>query len=303
MNRKELGKLIAALRSEQFDEEGNRLTQAGLAERALDIDPASPLNNVILGKIERGERANLDGETLLSLADALQLTVGERKEFFLIATGVYEEELYAGRRTAQEFQATAIEMLRDIQLPALLVDSYLDVIAVNGLLMELYAMRPQNLQSRAQQAAGINLLGYIFSADFAPQRDQMTQHEWHNFAVGNVIYFRRVTLRNRTTDYFSALLAQLRRSREFRWYWEQVFYEERRYFVGGESFNLGTGEPNDLNYLTAPLVTLTPFGNLEIIVHIPRNRSTAATFEQIAATGPPRSQQLSTWPEKVVPSP
>ena len=42
MNRKELGKLIAALRKENFDADGNRLTQAGLAERILRNDRAKP---------------------------------------------------------------------------------------------------------------------------------------------------------------------------------------------------------------------------------------------------------------------
>ena len=41
MNRKEFGQLIAALRKEHFDEEGNRLTQAKLAERAQQRDPLS----------------------------------------------------------------------------------------------------------------------------------------------------------------------------------------------------------------------------------------------------------------------
>jgi hypothetical protein len=107
-------------------------------------------------------------------------------------------------------------------------------------------------------------------------------------------------LHYRMTDYFGALLAQLRRNREFRWYWEQVFYEEKRYFVGGDSFKLGTPGSSRFNFLTAPLVTLTPYGNLEIITHIPRNAETAAAFHQIASETPPNTYQLSSWPEKTV---
>lgn len=55
---------------------------------------------------------------------------------------------------------------------------------------------------------------------------------WHRFAVGNVIYFRRMTLPYRMTPYFGKLFAHLRKNREFRWFWEQVFYEEKLYFVG-----------------------------------------------------------------------
>jgi len=97
MNRKEFGKLIAALRKEHFDEDGNRLTQAKLAKRAQQRDPQTPLNEIIIGKIERGERAMLDEQTLLSLADTLELTMGERREFFLAATGLDNEQILRDR--------------------------------------------------------------------------------------------------------------------------------------------------------------------------------------------------------------
>jgi hypothetical protein len=63
MDRKQFGKLIAALRKEQFDENGERYTQASLAEFILEQDPQTPLNEIILGKIERGERTILDDHT------------------------------------------------------------------------------------------------------------------------------------------------------------------------------------------------------------------------------------------------
>ena len=59
MNHKEFGHLIAALRKEHFDEEGNRLTQAKLAEKVQQHDPHSPLNEIIIGKIERRLRREL----------------------------------------------------------------------------------------------------------------------------------------------------------------------------------------------------------------------------------------------------
>ena len=297
MNRKEFGHLIAALRKEHFDEDGNRVTQAKFAELAQQRDPLSPLNEIIIGKIERGERAMFDDQTLLSLADTLELTMGERREFFLAATGLDNEQIFATETDTGEILHSVIQMLTDIQLPALLVDSYLDVIAANAILVKMYDTNQIDLLSRANQPAGLNLLSIIFSADFEPHRKLMTQRQRNNFAVGNVIYFRRVTLPYRMTDYFASLFAQLRRNREFRWFWEQVFYEEKRHFVGGESFKMGISGSR-FNYLTAPLATLTPYGNLEIITHIPRNAETAAAFNQMAAAAPSVTQQLSSWPDK-----
>lgn len=297
MDKKEFGKLIAALRKEHFDEEGNRLTQTRLAEKAQQHDPQTPLNEIIIGKIERGERAMFDDHTLVSLADTLELTLGERREFFLAATGLDNEQIYADERNPKEILASTLAMLGDIQLPALLVDCYLDVIAANAVLVKMYDTNRIDLHRRADQPAGLNLLSFIFSADFEPYRQQMSQRQWNNFAVGNVIYFRRVTLRYRMTDYFATLFAQLRRNREFRWFWEQVFYEEKRYFVGGESFRMGTPGAR-FNYLTTPLVTLTPYGNLEIVTHVPRDGATADAFHEMAQEMPSKVYQLSSWPEK-----
>src|SRR5262245_46128826 len=126
MNHKEFGQLIAALRKEHFDEEGNRLTQAKLAEKVQQADLLSPLNEIILGKIERGERAMLEERTLLNLADSLELTIGERREFFLAAMGLDNRQIYPAQKPPPEILASVIQMLADIQLPALLVDNYLD---------------------------------------------------------------------------------------------------------------------------------------------------------------------------------
>ncbi|MCB0192476.1 MAG: helix-turn-helix domain-containing protein [Anaerolineae bacterium] len=300
MNRKAFGKLIAALRKEHFDQDGNRLTQAKLAERAQQLDPHSPLNEIIIGKIERGERAILDDQTLLNLADTLELSLGERREFYLAATGLDDEQIYASEKSAEEILAAVIHMLTDIQLPALLLDPYLDVIAINDILLNLYQTSQVDLYSRMDKPAGFNLLSFIFSADFEPQRKLMSHQQWHNFAVGNVIYFRRTTLRYRTTKYFKTLFKHLRRNREFRWFWEQALYEEKRTFLGGESFKIGAPDSDRYNYLTTPLITLTPYGNLEIITHIPRDSETATAFYRMIAATPSTVRQLSSWPEKVV---
>lgn len=298
MDRQELGQLIAALRKEHFDEDGNRYTQAKLAEKAQQLDPQTPLNEIIIGKIERGERVNLDDQTLLNLADALVLTTGERRVFFLLATGLDYEQMYPALESTSTILDKAIQMLADIQLPALLLDCYLDVIAVNGILLKMYQTTQTDLQSLAETPTAFNLLRFIFSDLFAPIRSQMSQQQWHNFATGNVIYFRRMTLPYRMTNYFAYLLAQLRRERDFRWFWEQVFYEEQHYFVGGESFQIGSPNIGRYRFLTAPLITLTPFGHLEIITHIPRDRETAVAFQQLAHQATPAVFQLSTWPEK-----
>lgn len=298
MDRKQFGKLVAALRKEECDEDGERLTQARLAELILAQDPHTPLNEVVIGKIERGERTILDDHTLLNLADALKLTVGERRIFFLMATGLDHLHLYPTTDAAGAILTPVLEMLREIRLPALLLDRYLDVVAVNGLLLQFYHFSQIDLSQQMGKPGGVNLLNFIFSPTFAPIRGQMPPPVWHRFAVGNVIYFRRMTLPYRMTPYFRSLFAHLSKNREFRWFWEQVFYEEKLYFVGGESFQIGSAVAGRFRFLTAPLVTLTPHGNLEILTHIPRDEETAVLFHQMALNNPSLVHQFSAWPEK-----
>jgi transcriptional regulator with XRE-family HTH domain len=298
MDRKEFGKLVSALRKEHYDENGDRYTQAKLAELILAQDSTTSLNEVVIGKIERGERTILDAQTLLNLADSLKLTIGERRAFFLLATGLDHPQIYPTEEEASEVLATTLQMLGDIQLPALLLDRYLDVVAVNGLLLQFYQMPQVEVWQAQWQNGGVNLLDFIFSGAFAATRTQMQPQVWHRFAMGNVIYFRRMTLPYRMTDYFSRLLARLRRNREFRWFWDQVFYEEKYYFVGGESFQMESSAVGRFRFLTAPLVTRTPYGNLEILTHIPRDGATAVAFHHMSQQTPARAYQLQSWPEK-----
>ena len=289
MDRKSFGKLVASLRKELFDEAGNRLTQANLAQKAATLNPQTPLNEIIIGKIERGERAILDDQTLLSLADALELLVGERREFFLAATGLAEAILDPAK-----------QMLADIQLPAFLVDTYLDVIAVNGPLIQLFDVSKTVLIEASRPSVNVNLLHFLFSEAFEQQRKAMQREQWDYLAVGSVMYFRRMTLPYRMTDYFEHLMGELRCFRDFRWYWEQIFYEEQRYFVGGESYQMRLPLGERFSYLTAPLITLTPFGNLEINTFVPRNWETAVFFHHLAQKKLSATQQLSTWPYKQI---
>ena len=92
MNRVDFGKLVASLRKEHEDEDGRPWSRQSLAQEANAAAGAELFSKDIISRIERGERI-LDQETLLALAAALQLTSGERKEFFLAASGVDNDRI------------------------------------------------------------------------------------------------------------------------------------------------------------------------------------------------------------------
>ena len=126
------------------------------------LDPQTPLNEIVIGKIERGERTILDDQTLLNLADALKLTIGERRVFFVLATGLDHLQIYPAEENGEEILAPVLNMLADIRLPALLLDRYLDVVAVNGLLLKLYQLSEIDLSTTGGQAGRHEFIGFHF---------------------------------------------------------------------------------------------------------------------------------------------
>ena len=83
MNRKEFGKLIAALREEhlEFSTRGMGVwTQTKLAKEAN-------LAEKTIAQLEQGKKMNLDPQTLTQLARALKLTAGEQLELYTAAAG------------------------------------------------------------------------------------------------------------------------------------------------------------------------------------------------------------------------
>ncbi len=76
MRRDEFGQLIKALRKECRDEDLKSLTQGEMATQ-------TGFSVRTINRLEAGdETVKLKGDDLLKLADVLQLTSGERREFF-----------------------------------------------------------------------------------------------------------------------------------------------------------------------------------------------------------------------------
>src|SRR5678816_4657390 len=80
MNRREFGQLLATLRQD-LD-----WTQFELAEYA-EVDEA------VVSQIERGVKKHFEPELLFSLANTLQLTTLERREFLLAASGLDQRQI------------------------------------------------------------------------------------------------------------------------------------------------------------------------------------------------------------------
>ena len=292
MKRSDFGMLVKALRQEHWDANDRRWTQETLAEKA-------GVSKRVIERIEEGSRKKLDSGTLLRLANALQLTSGERREFFLAASGV-EQELFA--RPDKDPQEILFHLINrhDVYLPAYIIDSYCDVLAANAAILRLLDLEAAGLPVRemVQKPFGMNMLQYVFSPKAVNfYRGLMGEH-WDDYAYQNMMIFRTLSLHHRSSTYFEELLEALKKYPLFRRYWREVYWKEDDHLSDNEHIWVDTQEWGPLLYFSASYTVMTRAGRLHFCTYVPATADTASVFAQIVEESGTMLTQLGSWPEK-----
>jgi transcriptional regulator with XRE-family HTH domain len=293
MNRKDFGHLVAALRREHLDNEGKQWTQERLAQEAQ-------IDSEILGNIERGKRAYLKADMLLSLANALQLTNEERKEFFLAAHAFEEPEAIYQGEDEKAILHQLVQRVEHVTLPAYLIDNYCDILACNQTVLNLLGLTPEHLQKTSDHPiVAANMMRFVFAPEF-DQRASMPS--WHTYAYQNITIFRTLSLRYRTQPYFQALITELRKWPLFRRYWFKLYEDiERDPVVDNETIVVHAPQVGELNYFSTSLTAMTGTGSLVFYAYIPADARTTEIFTDIARHSEQRVYQFGSWPDKKVP--
>src|SRR5512138_2705492 len=258
MNRKDFGELLAALRQDLS------WTQAELAEYA-NIDDA------VISQIERGVKKYFEPELLFCLANALQLTSLERREFILAASGLDQKQLVrqpaAGMTSdvfdAQKILERMINLTGEIRVPAFLTDVYNDVIAANYMMVAFYNVPSSMIETASKIPGGFNTTRLNFSRDLL-SRTQVTDN-WENYAIKSMRSFRENSFRYRGTPYFKYLMKVFRNPAEYPFfdrYWKLVSSTEQDKEVNVDRFSYFHNEYGTLNYIAATTLAVTSFGNL-----------------------------------------
>lgn len=287
MNRNEFGQLVAALRREYRDDNDEAWTQKKLGEE-------TGLGELIIGKIERGQRTNLDEDTLLRLANTLQLTSLERREFFFAALGIDGKQI-----TRKESDPTAvfnglIQKMQEIQLPAYITDVYGDVVAANTSIIDLLDISYDYLNLSHTVPAGFNHIRIGFDPESGFR--QLVGSGWHSVAIHILQLFRGVSLRYRFTNYFSYTMSGLRKYPLFRQYWQLAYIED--YYWNCLPYDYIHPKFGPLNYLATPTQVLTASGELYLIIYCPISLKTANIFREITEQIGTTVHRLASWPEK-----
>jgi len=293
MNRCEFGALVASLREDM------RWTQLELAERSgMDVS--------IISNIERGARKTLLKDNILvKLADGLQLTSLERREFLFAASGATETDAVRkeNSREVEKFDPKAFlkkmgEHIACITLPILITDAFCDIVLVNNCLIEFYGAPVNLLQNANEIISGFNTMRYIFDP-LSNFPEIIGDDSWERLALVNARYFRRRTLRVRSKPYFSALLTELlniKKYPSFERCWRKILFENHDDF----SMPIHRSDPDYAHSFIAveSLLALTPYGELYMHQILPLNRKTAKRIDKILDKVGQGYHQFAPFPDK-----
>jgi transcriptional regulator with XRE-family HTH domain len=290
MNRAEFGQLVAALRAEHLDEHNRPWTQAKLAK-------ITKLPVTMIGKIERGEKANLEADTLLKLADALMLTSRERKEFFLAASGVDHECIPLKRSAPGIILRELTEMMEQLQGPAFLIDNLCNLLYVNPMFLTMYDLEKHDFEEgEYNPLTQYHLIRLFFAPEFERQRRMMSNEQWSDFASRMVRLFRIVTFNCRAEPSFQALLAELTKYRPFLHKWQSVYFQESDHIYNYNCFSLRHPQWGVVHCLFDPITAVTAEGDLHLYSFQPLSRETAQSFAAVVRRVGSKPYRLSPWP-------
>jgi transcriptional regulator with XRE-family HTH domain len=303
MNLVDFGKLVQALRKE------HELTQKELATKMIsmmtEIETELETAEEIISRIERGKRKCYEADELLALAKALNLTTGERKEFFAAASGVRNVNVVSPYHNPNDVLTHCQNLISGIHTSAYIIDQYLDIIAVNRPALYLYGLRDYHKWERKWEIDKYptNMLDFFFDSQ-SPLRGRFAlgdQKRAERFVRRQIMAFRERTLQYRARPYFKKLLDRLKKEHEktFKDLWETAHHSTDA--DGFQEYITSLKDPkgNILRFITTTVSFRTEPGQLEVIVNSPFDEYTQEEFVKLLKTsGTGMIETWSRWPAK-----
>lgn len=285
------GRLVQSLRKEHRDEEATLWTQQTLANK-------SGIDKRTIERLEQGLLRKIDHDILLRLADALELTTKERKEFFFAGMNFDNSHLVSPKHEPADTLNTLLCMLESIKLPGMILDVYSDVIAVNQAAVALFDMYEDLIDYPAHLPAAHNMMRVIFSRE--SNFRAVLNDAWSICARRNMQVFRGVTLRYRFDAYFKRILAALWKHSAFRQYWEQAYLEDQDSSTDSLIYAYNHRNFGPVRYMANASNSPTRMGELHWIIYIPMDLRTTNVFQELVAGEGNTVRSLAPWPQKPI---
>jgi transcriptional regulator with XRE-family HTH domain len=295
MDRKEFGELLSALRQDMG------WTQFQLAEY-------SSVDHAVISQIERGVKKYFEPELLFCLANALQFTTLERREFILAASGLNEKQSVrqpsVGMATdvfnPRKIVERMMTLTGQIRLPAFLVDVYSDVLAANHIMLAFYEVPSSIILTAAQIPGGYNTTRLNFGRDSLART--IVANNWDEYALNSMRSFREISLQYRAKPYFKYLMKAFRNPVEYPYFdrfWKLVSSTERDKEVNVDQFSYEHSKYGLLNYVASTTTgAVTSFGNLFLVQNLPLDQHTQDVFNQLQSEAGLGVVRFAPWPDK-----
>lgn len=286
----EFGKIVRALRRNNYDENGNTLSRERLSE-LVHLTPHQ------LGRLERGDRKYLENDTLELLANAFKLTTLEKDEFYLAALGMPDELAHDRERPDQKLEEL-LAVLEKLTSPAFIIDVYADLVAANNSFFKLLMITPELLEYAKTIPAGLNILNFMYSP--LSGFKEMIGPKWREYGRVEILLFRRASLRYRHTPYFEHILKTLLKEKEFSIDWYASHIRQEQYDATYVHYEYSHPCYGPLSYLITETVINTRSGNLYLVVYNPMDEPTTAVFNNLIMPEARSAQKITSWPDKVI---
>jgi transcriptional regulator with XRE-family HTH domain len=205
MQKENFGKICASLREDFYNfVEDRKWSQQDLAD-VVNL-PAR-----LIGQIERGEKTNLHGDLLASLADGFKLTHAERKRFFFLATDETSGELIKEDESISIILEQTLENVQNIRLPVLLHNGLYQIAGLNSAYMQVYGLTPEYLEQISDDdPTKYHVIRHIYEPDSPVRKNFGTRIE--KIEMDNMILWRFLALAHRHDPQFSEIQKKLRSS-------------------------------------------------------------------------------------------
>jgi DNA-binding Xre family transcriptional regulator len=286
LDRQDFGALIAELRQEH-----STLNKTWTREM---LGEKSGLGKNIVDNIEQGKKAHIEPETLQALCDALELSLLERKELFLAASGI--DAVKAPNVNSLDYLQAQEEIVEKSQSPCFIMSPYGDILGLNPIILKFYQITKKQLDE-SSLLSRYNIMRLLFSPEFSMQRNLMGQ-SWAPFAHRTIQTFRARSLRYRARPRFKELIAEMTDAYPlFASYWQGAPLMKQDYnpVLDNSRFSyalLGF----KFEVATTTIVSVTPHGELILYSFLPLSPEASWAFQKlfkIAGTGIIR---LASWP-------
>ena len=143
---------------------------------------------------------------------------------------------------------------------------------------------------------GFNLLKYMYDSSLG--FDNLLGPLWQNVAMIQIHQFRRTSFRFQHQDYYKQLKNELIREPKFDIDWYASLRDPINKYLQYEKFSYMHPQYGSLNYIGTEANTETIYGELQLIIYIPTDSPTAATFYQLISSDTQKVIRLADWPIK-----